>query len=46
MAAGGVKTFMEFGPGRVLTGLVKRIVTDASLANIATLKDLSGEVVT
>jgi [acyl-carrier-protein] S-malonyltransferase len=41
MAAGGVETFQEFGPGRVLTGLVKRIVAGATLQNIATLKDVS-----
>jgi [acyl-carrier-protein] S-malonyltransferase len=41
MAAGGVQSFTEFGPGRVLTGLVKRIVPGASLANVATLKDVS-----
>ncbi len=40
MAAGGVQAFIEFGPGRVLTGLVKRIVTGATLANIAALKDV------
>jgi [acyl-carrier-protein] S-malonyltransferase len=41
MAASGVEVFTEFGPGRVLTGLVKRIVAGARLANIATLKDIS-----
>ena len=41
MAAGGVLIFTEFGPGRVLTGLVKRIVGGADLANIATLGDVS-----
>jgi [acyl-carrier-protein] S-malonyltransferase len=41
MAAGGVQSFTEFGPGRVLTGLVKRIVAGAVLTNIATLKDVS-----
>jgi [acyl-carrier-protein] S-malonyltransferase len=41
MAAGGVQTFMEFGPGRVLTGLAKRIAAGATLANFATLKDVS-----
>jgi [acyl-carrier-protein] S-malonyltransferase len=45
MAAGGVQTFVEFGPGRVLTGLVKRISPGADLANISALKDVSGEVV-
>jgi [acyl-carrier-protein] S-malonyltransferase len=41
MAAHGVQTFTEFGPGRVLTGLVKRIVSGADLVNIATLGDVA-----
>jgi [acyl-carrier-protein] S-malonyltransferase len=40
MAAGGAQVFMEFGPGRVLTGLVKRIVTGATLTNVSAFKDV------
>ncbi|MBI2866249.1 MAG: ACP S-malonyltransferase, partial [Chloroflexi bacterium] len=33
MASAGVATFIEVGPGRVLTGLIKRIAPGARLAN-------------
>ncbi len=38
MAAAGVSTFMEFGPGRVLTGMVKRLVPGATLINVSSLQ--------
>jgi [acyl-carrier-protein] S-malonyltransferase len=41
MAEAGVSTFIEFGPGRVLTGLVKRILPEARLINISNLADMS-----
>jgi len=34
MTAQGVSTFIEIGPGRVLTGLIKRISSEARLINI------------
>jgi [acyl-carrier-protein] S-malonyltransferase len=40
MAAMGVKTFVEIGPGAVLTGLIKRIVPDAATLNVHDPKSL------
>jgi [acyl-carrier-protein] S-malonyltransferase len=34
MGAAGVKRFVEIGPGRVLTGLAKKIVDGAELVNV------------
>ena len=42
MAAAGVDTFIEIGPGTVLTGLIKRIVPGARLVNIHDLASLHG----
>lgn len=36
----GVKTFIEVGPGTVLTGLIKRILPDAKLLNVNDPKSL------
>jgi [acyl-carrier-protein] S-malonyltransferase len=38
MAAAGVTTFIEFGPGRVLTGMVKRLAPAATLINVSGLQ--------
>jgi [acyl-carrier-protein] S-malonyltransferase len=38
MAASGVSTFMEFGPGRVLTGMVRRLVPGAAIVNVSGLQ--------
>lgn len=36
----GVSTFLEFGPGRVLTGLVKRTCREAKVYNISDIKSM------
>jgi len=35
-----IKTFLEVGPGKVLSGLIKRIVPDASIFNVEDVKSL------
>jgi len=40
MAATGVETFVEIGPGTVLTGLIRRIVPDATTLNVNDPKSL------
>ena len=44
MAAAGVRTFVEVGPGKVLTGLVKRIDSDATIIAIDDLTTEGGLV--
>ncbi len=39
MAGLGATHFVEFGPGDVLTGLVKRILPEASTANVRAPED-------
>lgn len=38
----GVDTVVEVGPGKVLTGLIKRTCPDLALVNISSLADLNG----
>jgi [acyl-carrier-protein] S-malonyltransferase len=44
MAAAGVHDFIEFGPGRVLTGLVRRLLHNASVANVSSSSDVTTAV--
>jgi [acyl-carrier-protein] S-malonyltransferase len=39
IVAAGVRTFYEFGPGRVLTGFLRRLAPEASLVNVSGLGD-------
>jgi [acyl-carrier-protein] S-malonyltransferase len=41
MASAGVSRFFEFGPGRVLTGLARRLVPGATLTNFTSLSDVA-----
>lgn len=40
MTDSGVDTFIEVGPGKVLSGLIKRIVPEAKVLNVEDLKSL------
>ena len=40
VADSGVDTFVEVGPGKVLSGLIKRIVPDAKVLNVEDIKSL------
>jgi len=40
IAQSGIETFVEVGPGRVLSGLIRRIVPDTNMFNVEYMKSL------
>ena len=47
MSSAGIKNFIEIGPGKVLTGMIKRTIKDAncfSINSIADIKNLENEL--
>jgi [acyl-carrier-protein] S-malonyltransferase len=43
MAASGVTRFIEFGPGKVLTGLARRLAPGATLLNVSGITDVAAQ---
>ena len=41
IAAGGVKTFYEIGPGNILKGLIRKIDSSLAVINIGKAEDLA-----
>ena len=46
MAKDGIDAFVEFGPGRVLTGLVRRIVKEARVLSVSDLAGVTSAIQT
>ena len=40
MQAGGIRTYVELGPGKVLAGLVKKTLKDVTVLNVENQKTL------
>jgi [acyl-carrier-protein] S-malonyltransferase len=40
----GIEKVIEIGPGKVLTGLVKRVCPDISLENVSSIADLPEQI--
>ena len=41
MVADGVEIFVEFGPGKVVSGMIKKIFRKAKIVNIDKLEDVA-----
>ena len=39
MKKNGINEFIEIGPGKVLSGMIKRIIKDVNIKNINTTED-------
>jgi [acyl-carrier-protein] S-malonyltransferase len=46
MAADGYDTFIEIGPGKVLSGLVRRIAKESKVLNVEDLKSMNDTLAT
>ena len=44
LAKAGVDTFIEIGPGKTISGFIKKTLTDVEILNVETLEDLKNVV--
>ena len=44
MSKNGVNEFIEIGPGKVLSGLVKRIIKDTKVSSINSIEDINNNI--